>query len=213
MSEENGEYGVKKIKVNIDRSPEVEAIRAEKEAVEQELENKKAVLAQQALEAFEAHKQKLAKQFNDDGLLECTSPSELYNRIAAYSEKEETKPSPKGKAPWIGNSGATGHKSQAELLDELYDKAYINSSKYTPEEVASAKQKIKTLWESLLTGRSWSQLKENPRAIQQHKLSSCPNCGFTLVDRTDCPNCGYDPTERQKVVKTRVFKGPDSKEF
>jgi rubrerythrin len=211
MSEENEEYGVKKIKVNIDRSPEVEAIRQEKEAVEAELEEKKSILEANALEEFEEHKRKLAEQFNDENIKDFGSPKELYEYIASLtSDKPPQKPVPHGKAPMF--SAETGAGSSTELLDDLYDKAYVNSSKYDKETVEDAKQKINTLWESLLSSRSWSQLREGgTHKIEQHKLSSCPQCGFTLVDRSDCPNCGYDPTQRTRVVKTRVFKSPDNK--
>jgi rubrerythrin len=145
-----------------------------------------------------------------------TSPVELHEILEqARTEKKvpTEKKIPMGKAPFISSAGA-GHGSSVEMLDSLYDKAYLNSSKYDKEEVEDAKQKINTLWESMIGSKSWSQLKEGgTRKIEQHKISSCPQCGFTLVDRNDCPNCGYDPTEKQKVVKTRTFKSPDSRQF
>jgi len=195
------EYGVKKIKVNIDRSPEVEAIRAEKEAVEQELAEKKAILEQQALEEFEQLKQRLSEKFNDQNILDCGSPSEVYSYIASVNKPQEQKRVPMGKAPMY-SSDSGGAKDYGELLDQLYDTAYYNP-KATPEERQEAKQKIDQLFDSLISGRSWEQLKRSKAydAIIKTNVESCPSCGKTLISGARC-SCGYDPYSGKHRPKT-----------
>lgn len=187
-----------KIKIEVGRSVELEALRAEKTAVEKELSEKTSILEQQAMSEFEQLRENLAEQFNDDSIKDCSSPSEMFSYIASLKKKpttEQKKP-PHGKSTFIPPSNAEQYGSYAELIDALYNTAYY-SKNATADERLEAKAKIETLFESLIEGRSWEQLKRSKayNAIIKN-VESCSSCGKTLINGTVC-SCGYNPYSKK----------------
>jgi rubrerythrin len=216
---------VRVTKVSIDRSPEVESIRAELEATKAELEEKKSIIEQSAMSELEKEKQSVLDLLNESDLSyeqkqaiedKLDNPANL-ELVKAMLGTKQTKKPPKGKAPFLPPS-SSGHESTTQLLDDLYDKAYVSSSKYDKETVEDAKKKIQTLWNSLLEGDSYSQMRDpaNLSMVEKRaKLMSCPKCGYTLVNTEVCPNCGEDwsreAVRKRKTMRTWTFKPYDNK--
>ena len=247
-----------KVKVEIDRSPEVEAIRKEaddarkaletatkkaeedkkqfdvdkktledaKKKINDELEEKKGILAQQALTEFEKEKASIMDLVKDSKLTEdqkaeietkiqdpkslATIKSLLGMMVTAIQEPAATpekKKEPTGKAtitPPIDNTGKEHFEDKVAMIDELYKRAYDHPELYTSQEVADAKFKIDTLFKTLIGSKSWSQLKAGQNLpIQQ--IMSCPKCNRTFVGELPqkCPTCLFNFTKTgdfQKLV-------------
>lgn len=201
--EEGG--GVRVSKIVVDRSPEVEKERQEKAEIQKELDEKKAIIANQALAEFEDLKQKLSEKFNDNDILSCVTPSELYSFIASMNtEKQPQKAAPHGKAPFIAPNDSTKYETMAELVDALYYDAYYNPDTQNRK---TARAKIDTLFETLISSRSWEQLRRTKvfDAITKTNVESCPCCGKTLLNGESCP-CGCDPYNKRH--KPRTYQNP-----
>jgi rubrerythrin len=173
------------------------------------------------MQEFEVLKEKLAKKFNDENIKELGSPSEVYDYIASLNTEKEQgeKHAPYGKATLTSTAtGGEQFNSKTEMLDKLYDVAYVNSSKYDKAQVAEAKQKIETLLTSLIESDSYAQLRDPQNlSMVEHKakIMACPKCGFTLLNTEVCPNCGEDwsreGTKRRKTMRTWTFKPYDNR--
>jgi hypothetical protein len=191
------------VKIEVGRSAEVEALRREKDekiqAVERELEEKKAIIEQSAMSEFEVHKAKLAEQFNDSAILDCQSPREMYDYIASKSKKPtEQKRAPFGKAQFTpSNEGAD---SAEQLLDSLYFTAYYDVEA-TAQQKKEARQKISTLFETLISSPSWRTIKESGIGalgpIKPHM--DCPKCHAT-IQNYPCRVCGYEPKKHEPYL-------------
>jgi ssDNA-binding Zn-finger/Zn-ribbon topoisomerase 1 len=217
MSDENGEYGVKKLKVEVGRSMEVEQLRQEKDAeiesLKTELDEKSAVLAQKALTEFEIHKQKLSERFGDPTILDLGTPSEVADYIANTSPKEPEKRAPFGKSPFYPPTNGEQYPNSAAMVDELYKRAYYQPE-LTAEEKSQARAKINQLWHSFETGKSLSQIRESGIDAIAKPVSDCPSCYRTIQplskNNPTCPFCGYDIREKQanrKGTGVRAHEG------
>lgn len=216
MSEED----VKKkgFRVEVDRSPEVERERLEKEKAEQKVKDleaklteKDAILGQQALDAMEKRKTEIMDmarkgKLTDDQIAEIeekmTDPKaveSIYTMVKIISDnvsavKKELPRIPSGKASITPpRHEGEDYDSEKELIADLYRKAYDPKARATTtmEERAEAVEKINQLWSSLL---------KNPTKTSNKRifdLSECPQCGFvneTLRNKAEteitCAKCG-----------------------
>lgn len=235
-----------KIKVDINRDPEIEAIRSELEktklekqkieeqslsdkkrleeakvAAEKELEEKKAILEQQALQEFDKEKSTILNSVKESRLTD-EQKAEIEEKLqdpknleivkslvtmmveSIKSEEEEKKAleekaqkkAPTGKAPFIPqDTSAEQFESPVAMVDELYKRAYEQPHLYTKQQQEDAKKKIDGLFNSLINGKSWSQLREGEK-IPSHKLNiqACPKCNRTFIGELPpkCPTCGFN---------------------
>ena len=202
MSEENGEKKVTH-RVEISRQPEIDSLHEDLAKAKAEKEELNAKLELAALAEVERQKTELkAKYPQAKSLIDsCTDGNMLSDLESNLKDSYGTgKHAPYGKSSIIPPKGEESFNSQAEMVDSLYDRAYFSSQKYSKEEVDEAKQKIEQLLRSMIGGSAWKEMRERGTSpIEQHKLSACPKCHFTLVDTSKCSNCGYDATEKQKV--------------
>jgi ribosomal protein L32 len=186
-------------------------VTVDKEGIKEEIKNelRREENEPKALQFLEDLKEELSEKYPAyiDLFKDANSPSELYEILSqARSEKtEDKKPAPHGKAQFL-NPNDSGFESHAELIDKLYFDAY-----YNPEAdealKKSSREKIDQLFDSLISGRSWEQLKRSKvyDAIIKTNVESCPNCGKTLIDGAVC-SCGYDPYSKKH--RPRVYQNP-----
>jgi len=202
MSEDDKEKKVVH-RVEISRQPEIDALHEEIAEKDAKLKEKEAILEASALKEFERQKEELKPKYPQAKSLidSCTNGNMLSDLMSNLKDSYGTgKHIPYGKSSIIPPKGEDEYSSQTEMVDKLYDMAYFNSRKYTPEEVSDAKQKIDQLLKSMIGGSAWKEMRERGTSpIEKHKLSACPKCHYTLVDTNKCPNCGYDATEKQSV--------------
>jgi len=203
MSDENGEQKKTVHRVEISRSAEVDSLQKEKFELEQKLKDKEGILQDLAMKDIGRRKEELKTQYPQAKSLidSCTDGRMLEDLESNLKDSYGTgKHAPYGKSSIIPPKGVEEYENQAQMVDSLYDRAYYNSRKYTPEEVEDAKQKIDQLLKSMIGGSAWKEMRERGTSpIEKHKLSACPKCHYTLVDTSKCSNCGYDATEKQKV--------------
>ena len=190
-------------RVEISRQPEIDSLHedlAKAKATQEELKTK---LELAALAEVERQKTELKEKYPQAKSLidSCVTGNMLNDLESNLKDSYGTgKHIPYGKSSIIPPKGAEEYENQAQMVDKLYDMAYYNPRKYTPEEVEDAKQKIDTLLRSMIGGSAWKEMRERGTSpIEKHKLSACPKCHYTLVDTSKCLNCGYDATEKQKV--------------
>ena len=190
----------RKIKVNVDLDNIAEKV-AEKLS-EEEIQVK-------ALEAFERQKKVYAEKYHSDDFLTCATPKEVdeLSRQIEYEKSIPQKRNPSGKASLRKNMDSAEFESPTELLDNLYEVGYPRGMQPKTEEAVKAREKIKKLFDSMLSGKGWSEMQDlirNNKGEQVEKLLgattffSCPKCNHT-ISRFPCGFCGYNPkTERRE---------------
>jgi ribosomal protein L37E len=214
----------KTIKVDVSLSEEIKRLMADNTR----LTDKVAEQSDLALRLFESDKETAIRNFPKYAqvLKECHTPETLQKFIdvadsaqskegIVYGTHPENRQAPSGKASMdYRNSGAETFESPVELIDSLYDKAYYHSSQFTKDQVADAKKKIETLIESMVSGKSWSELKQRGKTseLMKHEISSCSACGATQIDNYEgkCSQCGFDPKEKGPR-QTRHYKPPETR--
>jgi ribosomal protein L32 len=186
------------VKVNIDKD-------AIKKEIKDEIQQEEKI--DENVQHFETLKQiakEQAIEFSDQ-IDACQSPREVMEILeAARNEKKktETHKAPHGKSMFLSPSNAEQYADSAEMLDKLYDTAYYSKTA-TPEERQEARKKIDKLFESLIEGRSWDQIKRSKDydSLIKTNIESCPSCGKTLISGANC-SCGYDPYSKKHRPKT-----------
>jgi hypothetical protein len=194
-----------KIKVTVERSAEVDSLQQELANTKRLLLEKQKISEDFAVAFFTNAQEELAKKYpSDANLIEACSTPQALEDLKRTLEKKNPLKTPMGKSSMTPLKGSEqDFETQTQLIDAIYDKI-LHPHKYDREEVEEAKRQRDKLIEAMISGKSWKQLKERGTSIiEQHKLSACPLCQYTLVDTSKCPNCGYDPTEKQKILKTR----------
>jgi len=198
MSEDDKEKKVVH-RVEISRDPEIDALHDENAIL-------KAKLEEASLYEVSRQKAELIAKYGEykDEIEDLKTPQEMDKfKLRIFNDKVHEKPKtqiPYGKSSIIPPKGEMEYSSQAEMVDKLYDTAYYNSRKYTPEEVEDAKKKIETLLKSMIGGSAWKEMRERGTTpIEKHKISACSKCGYTKIDTDICPNCSYNPKEKQAV--------------
>lgn len=84
-----------------------------------------------------------------------------------------------------------------KMVDEIYDIINDRSGKYTVGQKKEANDKRMKLWNSLIHGKAWEQLRKNT-SIGTGTTMSCPQCGVTIhgtIIPEKCENCGFDFTK------------------
>ena len=205
-----------------EREEREQKLEDEKTKIQEELTEKQAILEKQALEAFEEEKKQileLAKnsKLSDDQMAEIeerlTTPEKLETVKALITmlspepdgegqgEKSDDKKPPSGKAPI---STPPERRTDGEVFDDpeslmasLYWKAYYaKDNEVTVQERAEALRKINKLFQDLIGGKAWKQLKDGER-LPEIKVTQCPKCFDIIVGTPDkCPKCGHDLQER-----------------
>lgn len=80
------------------------------------------------------------------------------------------------------------YKDEREMVRSLYWTAYYNK-KSTPEEIEDAKQKLRTLWETVLT-RTKQVNRENKPIEWDFTTWQCPKCLRHVINEPFC-KCGF----------------------
>ena len=164
-----------------------------------------------ALSQFETLKQVVTEKYPafSDQIASCSSPADVMEIVeVARNEKPTKQHDHAGKAMMTPPSSGEQYADNTQLIDELYRLAYSRDPDIDASTRKNARERIEKLIESMVTGESWRQLKQDgTRKIEQHKITECSQCHATLIDRSDCPRCGYNPFEKQKIVKTKIFSG------
>jgi ribosomal protein S13 len=192
VSDEENQDGKKKIRIEVDRSPEVERLRKENEAIASELKEKRAILEAQAMEALEKDKKEIMDmarigKLTDEQLADIEEklqdPTQvksikmLVSMISNQIEKVKTdlkRKIPDGKAPIIPPHGEE-FEDKKTVIAELYRTARDPKAGATAEQKRDAEEKITELWRSFMKNDKSRQLK-------------------SIVDMTICPDCSHSNT-------------------
>jgi rubrerythrin len=224
MSEENSEKKEPRI-INVVLTEEIKNLMREKTLLEERLKEKETL----GLELFELKKAEAIRAYPamKTTLQACNTPETLERFIDSAHEEQvknyenhgtanpENRQTPAGKSTMYNpRSGEETFESSTQMIDSLYDKAYYHSSQFTKEQVADAKKKIETLIESMVSGKSWSELKQRGKTseLMKHEISSCSACGATQIDNYEgkCSQCGFNPKEKGPR-QTRHYKPPETR--
>lgn len=196
---------------------EKKVIEDAKTAAEDELKEKKSILAQQALEAYEKEKTQILDLIKDSKLTDeqkgeveeklkdpknLETVKSLITMMAAAIKPPEKKGDDDkggddkggekkplaGKAPpFVPPTDAETFETKVEMVDEYYKRAYYKPQLYTKEQVDEAKAKIDELFRSLIGGKSWKQLRSGMK-LPLPQMMSCPKCNKTFVGELP-PRC------------------------
>lgn len=198
------EDGTKKVRIDINRSAELEALRKEKDdeidRLKTELEEKKNIIEQEALTELEKEKKAVLELLNQSDLSyeqraaiedKLENPANLELVKSMLGVKSTKKRAPYGKSTILpSNSG--GAENTIILLDQIYDKIQ-HPQKYSSIEVEQAKAQRDTLLTSMIEGPSFQDLKEHgSKPVEKHSFMTCPKCGATLMDTEKCYACNED---------------------
>jgi len=211
MSEnDDGQEKKKTIRVEVDRSPEIEQLRLEKEALAQELTEKRAILEKQALTEIEKSKTEIMDmarigKLTDEQLAEIeeklqdpknVEPIRKMVEIIKDNIEKVKNDIPKLKIPYGKASltaptgkGTENFSDEKELISELYKTASDRSK--TPEERKDAQDHIDILWKSLLKN-------PNKRTVGKSvDVSMCPQCNNVNESargqsKITCGKCGFE---------------------
>jgi hypothetical protein len=195
VSDEENQDGKKKtLRVEVDRSPEIERLRKENEAITNELKEKRAILEQQALAELEKSRTEImdmAKigKLSDEQLAEIeeklSDPKQvesikmMVKMISNQIEKVKTdlpkRKIPDGKSSIIPPSKGQEFEDKKTVIAELYRIARDPKSGATTEQKRDAEEKITELWRSFMKNDKSRQLK-------------------SIVDMTICPDCRHSNT-------------------
>ena len=197
-----------KIKIEVGRSAEIEAIRREKdleiENLKLQLEEKKSILEQQALSEFEKEKKAVMELLNNSEMsyeqktaienqLENPANMELIRTVLGAGKP--TKKPPYGKSTFLPPTDGETYESKEAMIDALYEQAFYNPLA-TPEQKNTARDKINSLWKSFTVSKSLAQLHDQGINTITKPVSECPNCHRTITPLTKanptCPFCNYD---------------------
>lgn len=209
------EYDVSKTKTE----EEKQRFEAEKLELTDKVTQYEAEKAQLALEQFDKDKKDIielckASKLSEDKIKEVeekiktpqqleTVKSMVNMMIAMMPKPEEPKLEPKeppaGKAPMASPETPKPDmiKDGIKMIDDIYNILNDRSNKYTPVQKAEANAKRMQLWNSLIHGKSWDQLRKGV-TIGTAVTMSCPQCGTTIHGNRipeKCDNCGFDFTK------------------
>lgn len=212
-NEEENQDGKRKLRIEVDRSPELEKLRNEKNALESELQEKKAILEAQAMTQLEKDRTEImdmAKigKLTDEQIAEIQEKLEdpkqlesikmMVKIISDSVEKVKTdltkkKDAPSGKASLTASKGnGTNYETKAELINDLYFRAYDTKAHVSAEEKEDAKQKIDQLWKSFMGNKTKTSMPTEELA--------------KVLDITMCPSCGWANESRKNAVKVKCTK-------
>jgi len=251
-----------KIRLEISRDPEIDALQKELAKLGQEhdalkkkteddeqkwidekgeLEDKITVMTaekeKRAMELFEQEKTDIVKLCEDSGLAEdkvneikekLDSPQKL-ETVKALVEmmiavmpkpaddggQSTAKPNPddddtagkkpQGKAVITPPTALSQEEEDAvKIIDDVYH-VLNNPQQYTPQQIKEAETKRKTLVNSMIKGKSWSELRKG-MTIGNRVTMACPSCGRTIVGEripNNCQNCGFDFTKTDDIPSRR----------
>jgi len=208
-----------------ERDTEKQKMITEKQEVDEKLTEYEAEKEKIALEAFEKDKKDILELCKTSGLKEeqiaeitekLESPKNLatvkalVNMMTTFMPKKEDKKEddePKkptqGKAPMVPPppEDSKEYLSGIQMVDELYKIAYDKTGVYTKQQKKAADDKINKLWNALIGGQSWKQLKKGATmaGVSGKQIMSCPRCKGTIVTEPPipdkCPYCGFDFTK------------------
>jgi tRNA G10 N-methylase Trm11 len=185
-------------RVEVDRTPEIDSLHSENAELKSKLE-----LA--ALAEVERLKEDLAKQYPQAKSLvsSCGTPQQIEDLKSNLKDSYGTgKRTPSGKASLTRQSSGEEFEDQRALVDEMYSKAYDKTrTDVTEAERKEAKNNVEKMVESMITGKSWSQLQRQQIPLNTN-LIACPKCGKSIdvvkdiaLDSNNkesgCRYCGY----------------------
>ena len=157
----------KKIKIEVSRNEEIDSLHSDLHDVEDEKEEKEAMLANAALQMLENDKLAYSKGFPawKSKIEACTNPQELADLTDKISNN---RPTVSGKA--VIDRTFQGEKEFAndkEMLDSIY--TVLNHKKdYKKEEVEQAEKMRRQLLKSMIDGQSLKTMKKNGRSVYAH---------------------------------------------
>lgn len=218
---DNGE----KLTVEVDRSPEIEALRKEKQKAEQERDEAKAQVEQVALEKLEEEKA-IVKEMLQKSNLSAEQKQDLENQLESpksleiiknmlstiVKSEDPKKKAPAGKSTFAAPSGET-YENEKEMVDALYFRAFHDKT-VSAEDRQRAKDQINSLWKNLVEGPNYKKnMMKKPN--MNREFTDCPNpsCKRTLENFTRgvCPYCGYKIDGRHRTYTTPpTVEGPDA---
>jgi len=216
-----------KLKQEYDKEKEekealVEKFETEKSELSDKVTTYEAEKAQMALEQFEKDKKEIMDLCKVSGLKEeqikeidekLKTPQQLeaikymVNMLVSVVPKKEEKalepPVPAGKAvivpPEEPKVDEDGSKSAVKLVDEIYEIINDRTNKYTAAQKKEANDKRMKLWNSLISGKSWEQIRSGKSLAGPTMVMTCPQCGATIHGAGQlpekCENCGFDLTK------------------
>lgn len=188
--EEEEEENRKKIKISIDRAPEIDSLHDELSILKSEKE-------QSALFTFEIKKEleALKNPSLSEKILSSNTPSQLEELLDRH------KHTPTGtasmEAPDFGN--ISNKEAQIKIIDDIY-KILRNPKNHTKDEINEAQKKRATLLKSMITGASSKALLGEqlvPKGHAKIERMDCPQCGATIDTShygnvVTCPTCGKE---------------------
>jgi hypothetical protein len=194
VSEDENQEKKKTLKIEVDRSPEIQRIQKEKEALERELKAKTDILDAQAAQALQKSRDEIMEmakigKLTEEQLSEIEAKLEdprqvesikmMVKMISDQVEKVKTdlpkRKIPDGKSSIIPPSKGQEFEDKKTVIAELYRTARDPKSGATAEQKRDAEEKITELWRSFM---------KNPKS---RELKS-------IVDVTICPDCRHSNT-------------------
>jgi len=221
LQKEKAELEAKFEREKEEREEKEQKLEAEKTAIQDELTEKQAILEKQALEAFEKEKKELleiarSRNLSDEQMADIeerlTTPERLEmvkGLVAMLAPKPvEDNPSETDKKPPSGKATLTppARKGDSEvfadpeaLISKLYWTAYYaREGEVTVQERKKAVDKINKLFNALIGGKAWKQMRSGER-MPANKITECPHCHEIIVGTPDtCPKCGWNLQEKMR---------------
>jgi len=221
LQREKAELEAKLERERVEREEREQKLEDEKTKIQEELTEKQAILEKQALEAFDKEKKELlelarGRSLSDEQMAEIeeklTTPERLEmvkSLVAMLAPKPEVTPleaekkPPSGKATLVSPSRKGDSEVFADpeaLISNLYYKAYYaREGEVTVQERKQAIDKINKLFNALIGGKAWKQMRSGER-LPANKVTECPHCHEIIVGTpATCPKCGWDLQEKMRV--------------
>jgi len=218
LQKEKAELEAKFEKEREEREEKEQKLEAEKIAIQDELTEKQAILEKQALEAFDKDKKELlelakSRSLSDEQMADIeerlTTPERLEmvkGLITMLAPKPEVKSPETEKKPPSGKATLVSpeRKGDSEVFDspealmsKLYWQAYYaREGEVTVQERKQAIDKINKLFNALIGGKAWKQLRGGEQ-MPANKVTECPHCHEIIIGTPDkCPKCGWDLQEK-----------------
>jgi len=188
----------KKIKIEVSRNEEIDSLHSDLHDVEDEKEEKEAMLANAALQMFENERNAYIRTLPSgwkSQLEACTTPEKLSDLV----DKITRKPTVAGKATMDSPKNDQEFSSHREMLDSVYS-ILQHPKDHSKEEVENAEHQRKELLKSLINGKARETMKRDNRTVYKRtNLMYCPVCSreskrlvtLDMNTQDSCPVCGY----------------------